>query len=340
MKQISEVGTLPNQEVVVKEVPPRLVVGLRKKVTEYNLIPILYQELCTAVPSSCLQPDPALPAAVIHYDSEFDESGMDIEMVVPISRQEKPRGQARIYQLEGASKMACLVHQGGLSEIPQAYQQLFSWIDANDYQVTGPNRDVYLQGMSSLTEEGNRTVVANDLITEVQVPVKRKPIPIFIRKFKEYPQMETKIVAKPSFTVVGMKYFGKNENNEIPQLWQVAAPRFNEIKHAKVPPYDSYGVCGELKEDGRFDYIAGVEVNSKADIPEGMDFWIVPEQTYVVFPCTLADIHKTYEYAHTEWLPKNEYHRADGPDFEYYDETFDPKDPDSLLYIYIPIENK
>jgi hypothetical protein len=30
--------------------------------------------------------------------------------------------------------------------------------------------------------------------------------------------MKPKIVSRAAFTVVGMKYHGKNENNEIPQL--------------------------------------------------------------------------------------------------------------------------
>ena len=64
----------------------------------------------------------------------------------------------------------------------------------------------------------------------------------------------------------------------------------------------------------------------------------MPEQTYAVFPTTLADIGQTYEYAHATWLPENNYKRAATPDFEYYDETFNLSDPESLLYVYIPIE--
>ena len=41
---------------------------------------------------------------------------------------------------------------------------------------------------------------------------------------------------------------------------------------------------------------------------------------------------------HQEWMPENGYKRASGPDYEYYDEAFDPRKPDSILYIYIPIE--
>jgi predicted transcriptional regulator YdeE len=151
--------------------------------------------------------------------------------------------------------------------------------------------------------------------------------------------MKVHVKTKPAFTVVGTEYFGKNENNEIKAMWQTTSPRLGEIQHANVPPNIAYGVCGEMEEDGRFRYMAAVEVNKVEDLPEGMTSWKVPEQTYAVFGCTLPEIHQTYEYAHGTWIPENGYKRAPGPDFEYYDEHFDPADPASLLYIYIPITN-
>lgn len=360
--QIGRDGALPHQEVIIKEVPPRLVAGLSKTVSSYDLIPRLYEELCEAVPAACLQPDPALPAAAIHYDSEFDEVGLNVEMVAPVAERQQLEAPLRVYQLEGAAKMACLMHQGSLYEIPQAYQQLAGWVEANSYRIVGPNREVYLRGVAPNLEEeaktghviepdtpaelgssvklSNSTEFSISTITELQVPVERKPIPIFIQKFKEYPQMEPKIVTKPTFTVIGMKYTGKNENGEIPKMWSVAVPRFQEIKNTIDPPFVSYGICGNLLEDGRFDYLAGVAVSEAADIPEGMESWKVEEQTYAVFPCTLTDIHKTYEYAHTEWLPNSDYERSAVPDFEFYDENFEPEDPESLLYVYIPIKKK
>jgi predicted transcriptional regulator YdeE len=38
------------------------------------------------------------------------------------------------------------------------------------------------------------------------------------------------------------------------------------------------------------------------------------------------------------WMPQSGYRRGDGPDFEYYDATFDVEDVEnSQLYVYIPI---
>jgi len=150
--------------------------------------------------------------------------------------------------------------------------------------------------------------------------------------------VEPKIVDRAAFTVVGLKYHGKNAENEIPQMWGVFGPRMGEIKQV-VNLHVAYGVCDNFCQDsGEFDYIAGFEVNSATDIPEGMVSWEVPEQTYAVFTCTLPTLAETFQYAYKSWLPQSGRQRTAGPEFELYDEHFDPKDLNSEMEIYIPIK--
>jgi AraC family transcriptional regulator len=150
--------------------------------------------------------------------------------------------------------------------------------------------------------------------------------------------MEPKIESWPAFRVVGMKYHGKNEQNEIPSLWGEFVLRLAELQN-RVDEHATYGVYGNYEHTGEFDYLAGLNVRTDADIPEGMVSWDVPAQTYAVFSCTLPAIGKTHECIHGTWLPASGYRHADGPEFELYrDAEFDPADPDSLMHICIPIE--
>ncbi len=66
----------------------------------------------------------------------------------------------------------------------------------------------------------------------------------------------------------------------------------------------------------------------------------VPEHTYAVFAHEgeLASLSKTYEYIYEVWLPQSGYALASKMDFEYYDQDFKDFAPDSVFYIYIPIE--
>jgi AraC family transcriptional regulator len=147
--------------------------------------------------------------------------------------------------------------------------------------------------------------------------------------------MEPKIVTYPAFTVVGMKYRGKNENNEIKQMWGELNPRIKEIQYISGP---AYGVCQDMEADGVFEYVAGMQVSQVDKVPQGMVSWEVPEQKYAAFPCTLPTLGEAYEYAFETWLPQSGFKRAGGPDFELYDDEFEVDIADSTMYIYIPIE--
>jgi AraC family transcriptional regulator len=150
-------------------------------------------------------------------------------------------------------------------------------------------------------------------------------------------KMESKIVRRSEFVVVGMKYRGKSEKNEIPQLWQEFMPRAREIKHRANPC--GYGVMDNYDEKtGEFDYLAGAEVSDASQVPQGMESWRVPERTYAVFTCNLKNIKEAFQQIYRQWLPQSGCQRTQGPEFEFYDESFRPDQGKLDLYIYIPIE--
>ena len=121
-------------------------------------------------------------------------------------------------------------------------------------------------------------------------------------------------------------------------MWRKFAARVAEVQD-REDEHVTYGVVGHLYENtGEFDYVAGIHVTAGATIPEGMVSWDVPAQTYAVFSCTLPTLGKTFETIHGTWLPTSEYRHAGGPELELYDESFDPQDPESPMYLYIPVE--
>lgn len=138
----------------------------------------------------------------------------------------------------------------------------------------------------------------------------------------------------PGFEVLGMKYRGKNEKKEVPELWEAFVPRMGEIKN-RVDPKISYGVMdGFDRETGEFDYIACVEVTPSDEGPSGMEGVKIPDQTYAVFKSTLPTIRQAFDYAYREWFPQSGYERSPGPEFELYGDEFHK---DQTIYIYIPL---
>jgi AraC family transcriptional regulator len=151
--------------------------------------------------------------------------------------------------------------------------------------------------------------------------------------------MEPKIVSLPDFKVVGLRYFGKNENQEISSLWGAANQRLGEIQH--VDSQNAYGVCIMLPDfpSGEFEYIAGLEVTQVENVPEGMVVREVPASQYAVFTHlgSLEKLPATYEYIYRTWIPQSGYQLREGLDFELYNEDFKDFAPDSKFYIYVPI---
>jgi AraC family transcriptional regulator len=150
--------------------------------------------------------------------------------------------------------------------------------------------------------------------------------------------MEPRIVERSGFIVVGLRYRGKNENYEIQQLWQVLGPRAGEIKNM-LDDHVAYGISANIdRSSGEFDYIAGFEVSAVKELPEGMVSFEVPGSKYAVFSTTLPKIGETFDNAYHTWMPESGYQPTGGPEFEVYDERFDPQDPDSLFDLYIPVK--
>ena len=152
--------------------------------------------------------------------------------------------------------------------------------------------------------------------------------------------MEPNIVKREAFKIVGLLYRGKNENQEIPQLWGQFGDRGKTIRHI-IYAEEAYGVMDNfVKTSGEFDYVAAMAVERLEDIPEGMVGWEVSAQTYAVFPCTLPKIMEAYNYASKEWLPESAYESAGRIEFELYGESFNPQDPSAEFYYYMPIKKK
>jgi predicted transcriptional regulator YdeE len=326
LTQIEREGEILTYAVVLKTVPAQRVVGARDVVPSYSAVQTLFEELDSHLRAHNASLAP--PRIAIYYDPEYREQGVDVEAAALLSRRVPETRRVTVHDLPGFDGVASAVHRGSFEALPEAYRALMGWIETNGYRVAGPNRDVYLRGPES-------DLSPDEYVTEVQFPVKKKPLSTLVIQYKERDEMEPKIVTEPTFTVVGMKYHGKNENNEIAQMWGEFNPRIPEIPHQIGP---AYGVCGAGDADGTFDYVAGIGVSHVDEIPEGMTVWEVPGQAYAVFPCTLKTIGEAYEYAFQTWLPGSAYQRADGPDFELYNEEFDLEAEDPKLYIYIPIK--
>ena len=101
----------------------------------------------------------------------------------------------------------------------------------------------------------------------------------------------------------------------------------------------SYGVCCNGDDAGSFDYIAGVEVSDFSDLPREFGRVRIPEARYAVFTHSdhISTIRRTVNTIWNHWLPASGLKIAEAPNFERYDESFDPATGNGGLEIWVPV---
>jgi AraC family transcriptional regulator len=155
-------------------------------------------------------------------------------------------------------------------------------------------------------------------------------------------KVEPRIVSRNAFLVAGLRYEGKNQNREIPAMWEVFLPRMGEFATTTLQDYRCYGVCRALPDtppSEGFEYLACVEVPSLDSLPPDMVGWEVPALTYAVLPANdVAGLGPVCDYFYGQWIAASSaYALADGPMFEEYPPEY-PTDP--TIYLYFPVQHK
>jgi AraC family transcriptional regulator len=123
----------------------------------------------------------------------------------------------------------------------------------------------------------------------------------------------------------------------IPGLWQRFHRTIDGVP-ARVGNV-AYGVCCNGDDAGNFDYIAGVEVADFSDLPREFSRVRIPAQKYAIFTHGdhVSTIRRTVNTIWNHWLPASGHEVADAPNFERYDEKFDPVSGNGGFEIWVPI---
>jgi AraC family transcriptional regulator len=126
-------------------------------------------------------------------------------------------------------------------------------------------------------------------------------------------------------------------NLGIPLQWQRFIPYIGNI--AGQIGDATYGVCCNSDGAGNFEYVTGVEVASFDDLPREFSRVRIPERRYAVFTHRdhIAMMRSTVYTIWNRWLPESGLQVADAPDFERYDDRFDPQTGTGSVEIWLPI---
>lgn len=150
---------------------------------------------------------------------------------------------------------------------------------------------------------------------------------------------EPRMEASRAFRLVGLKErYAKNAIAGIPSQWARFAPHIGAID-GQVG-WTTYGVCRAAAEGEEMDYWCAVELADKAAIPPEMSEVRLAPRRYAVFSHEghVSSIKDTWNAIFADWLPGSGLALADAPDFEVYDERFDPRTATGVVEIWVPVE--
>jgi effector-binding domain-containing protein len=110
--------------------------------------------------------DFAGPPVALYLDDEYREKDIHVEAACPVTGQLPETEEVKVRLLPEVAEMACVEHRGPFDGLRGAFDALLHWIEANNYTINGPGREVYVQ----FHQENDPT----DWITEVQFPVVKR----------------------------------------------------------------------------------------------------------------------------------------------------------------------
>jgi len=159
---IEQAGRVPDYEITIKRVAPRLVASVRDTLSSYADADELFDELH----SHFKQGGAPLARGAVWHTCANQRRSIDCEAIVFLREPVRSNGRAQVYELPGASG-ACVIHQGGDETCERAHLAARLWIKSHGYAIAGPNRELYWQG--DVAQDGGSGV------TEIQYPIIHAP---------------------------------------------------------------------------------------------------------------------------------------------------------------------
>jgi AraC family transcriptional regulator len=142
-----------------------------------------------------------------------------------------------------------------------------------------------------------------------------------------------------AFLVAGLsvRYDYESCGAGIPAQWQRFGPYIGNVPGQAGSA--AYGVRYNSDDNG-LDYLCGVEVGEFSQLQPELSRVRVPANRYAVFTHSghISGIRSTWYTIWNKWLPKSGHQLADAPDFERYDERFDPRTGRGDVEIWVPIK--
>jgi DNA-binding transcriptional MerR regulator len=148
LMQIEQQGSLGDYDVVMKSSRAMPMLSTRTMHPTFDDAVAALREIARAVSTQLAAAARGNVIVVAHCD--FDDENLDLEIGVTLSRAVNkpvrvPSGaQLTLAELPASDTLATIVRTGPLYQSHLAFGKLGVWMEANDYRIAGPCREVFL----------------------------------------------------------------------------------------------------------------------------------------------------------------------------------------------------
>ena len=166
LTQIEQQGTLGDYDVVLKASAATPVLSTRAVYPSFDEVIAALREIAQAVRTQVAAAARENIVVIAHCD--FDDENLDLEIGVTLNRAVNkpvrlPSGaQLALTELPASATLATIVRSGPLYQSHLAFGKLGVWMEANDYAIAGPCREIFLDMPFQLP---------GDPAVEIQFPV-------------------------------------------------------------------------------------------------------------------------------------------------------------------------
>ena len=168
LRQIEREGGVTADDVLLKELPPQPFYSFRETLPHLRSAAAYLQEMNQLLPSRIPEKTLGKFMAVFHGNG-FDTENVDAEIGFTLNDPVDETLQLSTGQdlsmrtLPRVETAACIVRVGGVENSYGCYASVGDWVDANMYRLSGPVREVFIEGPFPDRFE--------DTVAEIQVPV-------------------------------------------------------------------------------------------------------------------------------------------------------------------------
>lgn len=152
--------------VIMKNLPEVIIASMRVNMESYEDLFQIMPEMGMLMEQAgceCVEPNYCF---TIYHDGGYKEFDINAEICEAVTELKENTGNLKFTRLPQVETAACVLHKGAYNLFPQAYSAIIQYIEEIGYEIVGPPRESYIDGI------WNKDRV-EDWLTEIQFPIKK-----------------------------------------------------------------------------------------------------------------------------------------------------------------------